>query len=285
MYKKGRLSAKEKDDIRKLSERYTAEEISEKLNRDPETIAAWQKENMPPPNIAPAPVAPAAIKKDLKSSMAWKQLVKQFTPDEIAYFEERFVDLMSQFKDDVWATEQTQIFLLIKIEILMDRNMTQRRRAISDIEGYEEEFEATMSVPVEMRDEAEKARLLVLETMLTAARAAEANKTGEFVKLEEKHQALLRDLKSTRDQRLSKVENSRDTFLKIIKDMADNPGKYETEGKFMVMQNRVSEKEKVRLGTPHKFGDNLVDQPILTDETVALADEPEPEVESDDEAV
>jgi hypothetical protein len=280
MAKQGRLSAKEKEDIKKLSERYTAEEIAVRLNRLPETIVAWQKENLPPMKGAPAPAAPATIKKDLKSTMAWKQLQSQFTEDEILYFEERFVDLMSQFKDDVWATEQTQMFLLIKIEILMDRNLKQRQRAIIDIEKYERKMVKFNELPAHTRSPDEQGEILILETMIASAKAAEQSKTGEFVKLEEKHQGLLRDLKSTRDQRLSKVENSKDTFLKIIKDMHDNPGKYEQEGRLMVMQERVSNKETIRLGTPHLFGDGLTDQPLLTDETVEMADA---NVESEEE--
>ncbi len=56
-------------------------------------------------------------KRSLRKSSTWKLLKKQFSDEELDVFEEKYTDLMQQFKEDVLKTEEVQLFHSIKLEI------------------------------------------------------------------------------------------------------------------------------------------------------------------------
>lgn len=278
MSKRGRLSKEEMNYIRVNSSKLTAVEIAERLNRTAETVQQYIAEH----GLGAAPSLPkdeavrVTIRQELRNSMSWKQLKDEFMDDELKYFEERYILMMSQFKDDVLPTEETQVFLLIKFEILMSRNLKERRRARDDIERLirvQKEHLRQFENKIENMDDNAKQFMLNIETQLQSAKAAEQARTTEYVKLEEKHQALMKDLKATRDQRISKIESSKQSFLGLIKALQENDIR-EAEGRQMELMKMATEKEYRRLGHPHKFADNNEDQPILSAETVEMLDEP-----------
>jgi hypothetical protein len=274
--KRGRLSRAEQDHIRKHAASQSAEQIAARLRREPGTIKIYIRDHLPQAPHVPNPDSERSlIRQELRNSIAWQNLKDEFLPKELSLFEERYVALIEQFREDVLATEENQIMKAIKYEILMSRNLKQRQRALTDIERLER-MSTEFWAAVEGREltEPERQQAMEMETALQAARAAETAKTTEYVKLEEKHQALMKDLKATRDQRLSRVESGKETFLAVLKRLADED-EAERVGRQMELMRHATEKEFRRLSSPLLYEDGRKDAPLLCAESLTSPEEDE----------
>lgn len=204
------------------------------------------------------------VHKALKSSKAWKQLKDEMDEGELEYFEEQYFKYMAQFREDVLVTEETQIYLVIKFEVMMHRNAKAKRNSgkeIGKLIRMQEEFLRRFDSPSDMED-TDRGHILNLETQIQAAKSSEQARSTEYIKLEEKHQALLKDLKATRDQRVTRIESSKETYLSIIKRL-QNEEEQDLVGGTMEAMRIATTKEEKRLKTVHTFDDGSQDLPIL----------------------
>lgn len=268
--KRGRLGKAETNFIRDRAGKTPIIEIAAQLNRDAATVRTWIQENMAIDIGASGeavPIEENEIRNELRSSPEWEELKQQFVEAELKSFERQYSKLMSQFRNDVMPTEEMQIFHLIKLNILMDRNLKSRARALQDIERLSDEIRQMIENHPRNKpmSEKERDRLTNLENQLVAAREAEQSKTGEYVKLSEKHSTLMKELKATRDQRITKWENAKETFLGLLKDL-QNEETRKQEGEDMELLRLAMAKEKVRLSETHRYVDDTVDIPLLIPE-------------------
>jgi len=273
--KKGQLSNAEKGFIRANSNKMKPVQIAERLNRSEKQVLTYLTEHSLLPVDAPARPETETeqslleARHKLRQTMAWKQLRDELDEDELLYFEEKYAQYMTQFREDVLVTEETQIFLVIKLEIMMHRNSKAKKNANQDIarlSKLRDNFLRKYEDPSEM-DEADRDYVMGIETQIQACKSAESARSTEFIKLEEKHQALLKDLKATRDLRVSRVESSRETFLGTIKrlqqaDERDFPGRH-TE-----LLRNAADRDNNRLGPAHTFEDGIEDLPVLNADTI-----------------
>ena len=202
--------------------------------------------------------------KNLRSSKAWKQLKQEMDEEELEYFEEQYVKYMAQFREDVLVTEETQIFLVIRFEVMMHRNAKSKRNSGKEIgrlirmqADFTDRFD-----PTDIMSDADRNYILNLETQIQAAKASEQARSNEFIKLEEKHQGLLKDLKATRDQRITRIESSKETYLSIIKRL-QNEEERDLVGGTMETMKMATRKEEDKLTSPHTFADGSQDMPLL----------------------
>lgn len=250
-----KLNRTDKDFIERNFEVLSPDDISQKINKPLDLVEEYIGTLVNPD------------RKSLRNSKAWKQLRDEFDPDELEYFEEQYTKYIDQFREDVLVTEETQIFLVIKFEIMMHRNAKSKRNASKDIarlSKLQSDFLARFSSPSDMTDE-DRTFLLNVETQIQAAKASEQARSTEYIKLEEKHQALLKDLKATRDQRVTRIESSKETYLAVIKKLADQEEK-EILGRQMEIMKMATDREFKRLTSTHTFEDGSQDSPILTPE-------------------
>jgi hypothetical protein len=272
-YKKGQMSTAEKAFIRINVEKMNPEEIADRLSRSPKQVRTYLMEHTSDlPKEVEEEVELLESRHKLRKTMAWKQLKDELADDELEYFEEKYSQYMTQFKEDVLVTEETQIFLVIKLEIMMHRNSRGKRGAIVDVGRMSkllDAFTKRFEDPAEMTD-ADRDYVLQLETQIQACKAAEAAKSTEFIKLEEKHQGLLKDLKATRDQRVSRIESSKETFLGVVRRLQDEDER-EFTGRHMELLRVAANKETDRLGAVHKFYDDAEDLPLLNSDTIVSA--------------
>lgn len=272
--------------IRDHAQLMSVAEMAAKFDRHPETIEKYMASVVPPTAaaLAPAKVPDSdaiTIRAELRVSMAWKALKDEFDTDELKYFEESYIKLMSQFKGDVLASEETQIFQAIKFELLMGRNLKERRKMKQDIDRLEQiqrEFILANPDPRKWADE-DKAYAQDLESQMTTARQAEQARTNEFVKLQERHDHLLKALKSTRDQRVKQIESSKISFLGVIRSLQERD-EATKQGRQLELTKLAGLREYDRLGRPHQYEDGSEDSPILSADTVDLG--PEGSESSDD---
>jgi hypothetical protein len=176
---------------------------------------------------------------------------------------------MRQFKNDVYATEETQIFQFIKMEILMNRNLIGAKRSNEDMKRLEKVID---DIYAKYKDfakasDADKAIVALTESQLLTAKASKQAQTSEFVKLQDKQSDIMKSLKATRDQRIKDLEKEGDTFLGLIKKFMHDKWR-EKEGKQLSLVNAAAMKAKTELGKQHKYIDGQYDSPILSAETI-----------------
>lgn len=296
--KRGRMSSSDLRYIEAECEHQTADAIAAVLNRSIDLIKPLYKKALakkkrgtfgakevkPEDLVSPEEEEKFVIRTELRNSEAWKRLDHEFTPEELKYFEERYVEMLAQFKGDVLATENVQIMQVIRFEILMSRNLYQRREINTDIDNLKSLQKALSDSnpdPKKMTDAVRK-NVMELETSINVARGNEAAKSNEYAKLQERHDKLTQSLKGTRDQRLDKIEKEGIDFVSVLRDLMKKDVQ-DREGRHNELMKLGTQKEYDRLGRPHKFQDGTIDSPILSVDTVDLPPlENETELEVDD---
>lgn len=271
--KKGRLGNPEMDYINSHHPETPVAEIAAALNRSPEVIQGYIDQN-----LAPESKARTEIKTAFRQSMQWKHLQDEFEPDEVKYFEEKYVVYKEQFRDDVYASEENQLFKLIKFEILMHRNLVQQKRWRNEIERLDADrakFMRRFADPSQM-DESDQNHLLNLDSLYQNAAASEQSLTVQHDKLDNAHQNIMKTLKATREQRVSKATENKKTFMDVLRALQETEQR-EAADRMNNQMRKASEKELRRLGEVHEYSDGAHDRPILSAETVEFGFEDEDE--------
>lgn len=272
--KRGRMSILEQDYIRHNIREKGPDVVAKELNRNVETIKEFAKsEAIPFDEFIPSLNHEANVLANrFKETPEWEAIKDEFTDKELKYFLHMYGKYMSQFKDDVLPTEENQIFQAIKLELLMRRNLLTVKKGKQDIRHLEEQIMA-LTEKYSGQDMPDNARNLILnfQNQIMSLKAANGTRTTEFIKLGEKHSALFKELKATRDQRVSKAENSAKDIFTLLKQMQD-PRFREKEGRQQSLVKLAVEKEKKRLGEYHTYEDGSLDRQILSADTIGEDD-------------
>ena len=286
--KRGRWSESEMTFMRANKHLPTAE-LAAKLNRSPDAVHKWMKEHVPTHEVVPVTAEETEVAQtrlELHQSATWKKLRQQFDEDELEKLEEQYLALMSQFKEDVYYTEEGQIFKATKYEILMDRNLVDRKKLrveIARLQDIRDQFHKDKGPQASTWSDSEREFFLQLMSQINQVVAQEQSKTKEFVDLEGKHQAIMRDLKGTRDQRISKIESAKVSFLGLLKQLQEDDFR-DKEGRTAELSRLAADKELDRLGSPHKYADGNEDIPILSADTLERLEQRHAEAKETDEA-
>jgi hypothetical protein len=264
--KRGQLSLEEEKFIRDNFISKTVEEISILLNRSTNPIQRYIDENNLLASDSNNEQENNYLKHKLHKKTFWQEVTRQFDADsgELKYFEDTWVGLIKQFREDVLPAEELQIKQFITIDILINRSMKERKRHITDTEKLQRLVDKEYSKPEDQRD---PSYLLNLETQLSFARNSIASYTNEFTKLLGEQQKISKDLKATREQRIKRIEDGKSSWAGLIRMLEDEQIR-EAEGRQMEIINISTNKVKLELMEYHQYQDNSVDIPLLTPESV-----------------
>ena len=172
--------------------------------------------------------------------------------------------MIGQFRDDVLPTEELQVLDTIKLEILMNRALKEQQKSMRDIEDLEDWVTKEKQVSIEDRD---MDRIFNLERQIAVLRASQESLNKDYKDLQQKKGVMLRDLKATREQRIKKLEDSKQTFTGWIKKLVEDPIYTREIGLDMEKMRMAYQKEEARLSEYHQYEDGGLDQPFLTPET------------------
>ena len=75
-------------------------------------------------------------------------------------------------------------------------------------------------------------------------------------------------MKATREQRVKRLEDSKQSFTSWLAFLVTNPDVARGYGTEMEKMRLAMDKQKERLSQYHKYQDDIVDQPFLTPDTV-----------------
>ena len=261
--KRGQLSLDEEKFISDNINTLTIEDIASHLNRNVAPIKRYIGENKLVNNEDDDS---ESLRYKLHSKIFWKEIKRQFndTDGELEYFEDTWINLIKQFREDVLPAEELQIKQFITIDILINRSMKERKRHIEETAKLQGEVDKEYNKPEDTRD---VARLMNLETQLSFARNSIANYTNEYTKLLNEQQKISKDLKATREQRIKRVEDGKSSWVGLIRMLEDEEIR-EREGKEMAIIGLATDRSKSILQQYHNFQDNTIDRPFLTSETV-----------------
>ena len=121
--KRGQLSLDEEQFIRENINILSIEDIAQTLNRNIDPIKRYIDEEQL--YSLDDKSENEILKRKLRSKTFWTEIVRQFDEDtgELQYFEDTWVGLIKQFREDVLPAEELQIKKFITIEILVNRSM------------------------------------------------------------------------------------------------------------------------------------------------------------------
>ncbi len=266
--KRGQLALDEEKFIRDNIDNMSIEQIANALNRNVDPINRYIDENQL--FSLNERGENEVLKRKLHSKTFWNEIMRQFDAEsgELEYFEDTWVGLIKQFREDVLPAEELQIKQFITIDILINRSMKERKRHISETEKLQKLVDAEYDKPEDQRD---IPRLANLETQLSFSRNSISSYTNEYTKLLNEQQKISKDLKATREQRIKRIEDGKSSWFGLIRMLEDEQIR-EKEGREMEIISMATDKYKAQLYGYHNYADNSVDRPFLTDESVSIDD-------------
>jgi hypothetical protein len=262
--KRGQLSLDEEKFITDNINILSIEQIADNLNRNVDPIKRYIDENQL--YSLGEKSDNEILKRKLHSKTFWNEVVRQFDVEtgELQYFEDTWVGLIKQFREDVLPAEELQIKQFITIDILINRSMKERKRHISETEKLQKLVDKEYEKPEDQRD---IPRLANLETQLSFARNSISSYTNEYTKLLAEQQKISKDLKATREQRIKRIEDGKSSWVGLIR-MLEDEAIREKEGREMEIIALATEKSKKTLYSFHEYADHKVDSPILNCDSV-----------------
>lgn len=263
--KRGQLSLEEEKYIRDNIEQQTVEDIASSLNRNPEPIKKYiESETVLRPSGEQH--ENEILKLKLRSKSFWQEVCKQFDKEtgELEYFENTWINLIKQFREDVLPAEELQIKQFITIDILINRSMKERKRHIAETEKLQKQVDKEYEKTEDQRD---IAKLANMETQLSFARNSIASYTNEYTKLLSEQQKISKDLKATREQRIKRIEDGKSSWTGLIR-MLEEEEIREKEGRQLEILKMATDKFRSTLYDLHSYQDGQLDRPILNAESV-----------------
>lgn len=263
--KKGRISKTEERQISRLIHDMAPDDIAKKLDRDPESINNFIKKKF---NVGTTNEEAAAY--SLENRPYWVELKCQFTDEELDLFKYHWSRIIAQFKDDVFPTEELQVVDVIKLEILMNRCLKSNKQNIDQISAYDAMIFEERKKEKESQD---MDYIINLERQNATLRASQESLDRNYRELQAKKSAMLREMKGTREQRIKRLEDSKQSFTSWVGSLIQDPELAKSYGIQMEKMKLAMKKEEERLATYHQYEDGTIDQPLLTPETVRINNE------------
>lgn len=258
--RKGRISKEEERYIERSYKDLAAEDIAKHLDRDVESVSQFIKRKYRA-NLT----LEEAASFSLEDRPYWNELQLQFTNDELELFKYHWSRIIAQFNDDVFPTEELQVIDVIKLEILMNRCLKSNKDNIQTIDTYEKMLSNERSKD---KDQQDSDYILNLERQIATLRAAQESLNKDYRELQTKKASMLREMKGTREQRIKRLEDSKQSFTSWVAQLMSDPETLKKYGIEMEKMRLSMNKELERLSSYHKYEDGTIDQPFLTPDTV-----------------
>tara|TARA_R100000152_G_C6771027_1_gene197413 strand:- start:357 stop:1154 length:798 start_codon:yes stop_codon:yes gene_type:complete len=259
--KKGRFSKTEQVFIRENYQEMSVSQIATQLDRDPDSVDAYIEKKLGKTKTAQKEIEASY---ELKNRPYWNEIIQQFNEDELEIIQYHWGRIISQFRDDVLPTEELQVLDAIKLEVLMNRALKTQQLNMTSIQSYELKVTVEKEQSPELQD---KDYIFNLERQIAVLRSAQETLGRDYKDLQTKKAAMLKDLKATREQRIKRLEDSKQTFIGWVRNLMSNPQTRAELGTEMEKMRLAVNKEEERLTEYHKYEDSLVDQPFLTPDT------------------
>lgn len=265
--KKGKLTDKEQAFIKENIANYSPRQIALHLNRSEKLVGDFLEANKIAGGTKVVQITvdeDMDLKERLMGRPYYNEVFKQLSKEELSYFMETWIRIIKQFREDVYYTEELQVKQWITLEIQSNRVLEDRRKSMEQIERMEEMLNQEKIKPPGLQDVNQMA---ALESDISMIRNSMSNYTSEHVKILDKIDAITKNLKAARSDRVKKIEDSKTSFTGFLKALED-PDIRVRVGEDAEIQRMAKDKVADKLAQYHTYADGLVDQPLLTPDTV-----------------
>ncbi len=262
--KTGKLTKEECDFILDNKDRMTFEEMASHLQRRPGVIADFVHRNVD--TLTDPEKLDQEAKYQLRSRPYYKNLQGQFTNSELDVIEYHYRKMYSQFKDDVFHTEEMQIIDICKLEILCERILRaqgESRRKIDDLE-----CEIRLEKAKGDKANWDMNYIAICERQISALQISLKSMSEEYRDFMTRKNSMFKDIKGTRADRIKIIEDQKESWSKLLIRLIED-SEYRKQFGLDIEKHRLAmEKEIKRLGQDIVYDDGLVDKPLLTEETL-----------------
>ena len=147
----------------------------------------------------------------------------------------------------------------------MNRCLKSNKDNITDMNIFEKMVKEERAKEKEDRDQD---YILNLERQIAALRASQESLNRDYRELQSKKSSMLREMKGTREQRIKRLEDSKQSFVSWVAHLMQDPETLKKYGIEMEKMRLAMKKEGERLSALHQYEDGTIDQPFLTPDTV-----------------
>lgn len=263
-HKRGKFSTEEEEFIRSNADSLSIRQIALQLNRTEGTIEAYcNKHRLTYKGMSEERFDDTVLRQKLIERPYWQSVQDQFSQEELEYFCVTWIRIVKQFREDILYTEELQVKQWITLEILSNRVMKERRRAIEQIERMQTMVDVEYAVDEDQRN---NERIAALETELSMIRNSLSTYTSEHAKILDKIKDIQREMKAARADRIKKVEDSKSSWAGFIRALDDEEVR-KSVGDDIGIMRLAKEKAKEEFSKYHTYEDGQIDRPLLTTET------------------
>ena len=261
--KAGPWSKEDKAYIAKQAGKISPEDIAVHLKRNPEAVKNYMGKQGLLKYYSKKDVDILDNVLEIENSHHWPILCQKFSPAELESFKYHWKNMIKQFKDDIFHTEELQIIDMITLEILIDRKLIDCQKIKEKIEFLEKEIikakKASPPDPEVIND---------YERELAGWYASTEAITKDHMMLLKEKQNLLHKLKATREQRIKDVDSSKTSFSGWMKELLKNNQLRIDLGLKIEKMRLATKVEYERLSEFNKFEDGDIDQMVLNADNV-----------------
>jgi hypothetical protein len=240
--------------------------IAKSINRTSKSVRKYMEEGLGlviSLEVDAAPVSLATVTYDIEDEDFWPVIQQQFSETELIIFRYQWDAMYDQFGGDVLPTEKLQIIDIIKLEVLMNRNLIEQRSSAVGIAGYEADI-----IKMKADGVPDVMELGIIERQLAFLRTAQGSLGKDYREMQKNKDSLNKAIKGTRDQRFDRIEKSGKTILSLIADITTDNKLRKELGIRMEKMRLATIDEEIRLAAYHKYEDGNLDQPFLNCDTV-----------------
>jgi len=260
--RQGRFTTEEEEFIRQNASVMHINDMATHLGRRPDSVINFVEKRLKDYKIHNSDVNLF----DIKTRKYWPDIKKQLADDEIGLFEYHWNEIIKQFNKDVTHTEELQIVDVVRQEILSSRCLKSQQDNANTILRRQNELEVLKSMTERERDHDDQ--IFNLERQIAVLRAAQDTISKDFKTYQEQKMKLFDKIKGSRDQRVSKIEDNKESFATLVTKLRKDP-KFSKDCSIQMEKMRLSMiKTLEKLGDYHKYADNMLDRPILNSDTV-----------------
>lgn len=262
--KRGVLSMEERNYIERNVHDMTVQEIADNLDRTTTPIQKYIDENTLLVKDKVYSDELELLKDKLRNRYYYEQISQNYTANELKYFENAWADIMFNLKEDVESTEESQLLDHIDTRIRLNRNA----RAIKALMEEQEELDKIFAGMQGGGKTDEDFKVL----MDLNERKSQIGQTFSAYSKEHKELSMIaanteKSLKVQRNQRLEKIENSKDSWAGLLKRLQED--KFRTRvGIEAEIMARETDLARLELSKPHQYEDQSYDLPLLNKESV-----------------
>lgn len=257
--KKGRLSLNEQEFIEKNALTLSLEDMAKRLDRSVKSLDSYIKRRGI--RLGSTESHKEFAQERFLRSEHWDSLKERYTPEEQKIVLSHFSEIAAQFNNEVPYTEMMQIIDYLHLEVEIHRGAVEKKNILMEMALIRKKLEKT--------DPADEPDEYTSQMDILIAKEGSLKELDKSLKdsLKEK-QNISKALKATREHRIKRIEDAKQTFASMITHLLENPEAMREVGIELEKHRLATDAKYYNLSEIYEYYDGELDPPILNHETI-----------------